>query len=180
MALVLRKNGDLDVANLAAQVNLLRKEVATARSQFHVDVTSTQSGPYDNLKVSSLQVTAANGDGTFATLKALCANLISVYNAHIADAVAHVAADSTNTLASSTTPATLGAAQTLLTDMKAKFNAHLTQAGVHVTNDSTNTVSAANATDQTSSDTLANALKSSLNAHITSAPAGSAISFVEA
>lgn len=163
------------------QYNLLRKDVAKSGSYFHVDQTSNgTTGDFHSPATTPLQVTAHNGDGTTATLFLLCANLVSVYNTHIADAVAHLLADTTNTLTSSVTPTTLVAAESLLNDMQTKFNAHLTQTGVHVNNDGTNSSTAAAATNQSTSDTLANELKTKLNAHISSAPAGSFINLVSA
>lgn len=103
-----------------------------------------------------------------ATSLALCQSLMQAYNTHIADALAHDAADATNTLARTrASVVSLATAITAANDLKAKYNAHLSQSGVHPNNDGTNVVAASDAsTTQGQLNTLLNAIKVAFNAHI--------------
>lgn len=101
------------------------------------------------------------------------ANATSIFPGHALDALAHVAADSTNGALTAARPATtLAEAITLANELKADYNAHLTQSGVHLNNDSTNSIAASNASDQSSLNTLVNELRTDMAAHIASAVAG--------
>ena len=72
-------------------------------------------------------------------------------------------------------PATLADVQTSANALKVAFNTHIAEvgttsaAGAHLAADATNTVATANATDQTTSNALLNALNTALNAHLTQA-----------
>lgn len=115
-------------------------------------------------------VTAADASSE-ATSITLCQELITAYNRHIADALGHVAADSTNVL--SVTRASVVDAATAITaanQLKAAYNAHRAQSGVHFTADTGNAVSSSNATDQSSLNTLLNEMKGDFNAHIAIGP----------
>lgn len=112
-------------------------------------------------------VTTANATD-LATSLALCQSLMQAYGTHIADALAHDAVDTTNTLAHTrASVVSLATAITAANDLKAKFNLHLAQSGVHPNNDGTNAVVAADAsTTQGQLNTLANAIKVAFNAHL--------------
>lgn len=104
----------------------------------------------------------------------------SPFPGHALDALAHVAADSTNGALTAARPATsLATAITLANEIKADYNAHLTQSGVHLNNDSTNTISSSNASDQSSLNTLLNELRTNMAAHIASAVAGYSLRIIE-
>lgn len=166
MALTVRRIDTVVAFALAAAYNLFKREMAESLSTLpHCDITSLPSSG-DWLAPTSTPDIVTNADAAALPAVLLIANEAkAVYNRHIADAVAHKAADTANVV--STAAATdQGTANTLLNAIKAKINLHLAQAGVHFTNDATNTIAAADATDLASSVTLANAVKAALNAHI--------------
>lgn len=166
MALTVRRIDTVVAFALAAAFNLFKREVAESLSTLpHCDITSKPlSGDY--MAPTATPDIVLNDDAVDLTGVKLIANEAkAVYNRHIADAVAHKAADTSNAV--STAAATdQTTANTLLNAIKTKLNLHLTQSGVHFTNDGTNTISASNASDLATSVTLANAVKAALNAHI--------------
>lgn len=110
-------------------------------------------------------VTVANAT-TLLTSIALCKALLVSYAAHRADTLHHQAADATNTVASGVADVEdLATCITAANEIKAAYNAHRGQSGVHWTNDSGHAVTSADATDQSSLNTLLNEIKSDLNAH---------------
>lgn len=100
--------------------------------------------------------------------------------AHALDTCAHKVADTTNraTLFAISDAVDLASGILVGNGVKAFMNAHFTQAGVHVNNDSSNTVATANATDQTTLNTLLNVLKTNLGLHIAHAPGGECVLLV--
>lgn len=100
-----------------------------------------------------------------ADLVALVNELKSDYNTHRTSTVFHVAADSTNVVASSNAT-DLATAITLVNEIKVDFNAHLTQSGVHQSDDLVDAVTVADATTLQTAVTLAHALKDAYNAHL--------------
>lgn len=112
-------------------------------------------------------VTAANAT-SLATSLTLVKSLLVAYATHRVDALAHDAADTTNTVASAVADVVdLASAITAANQLKAAYNAHLTQGGVHPNDDVANAVVAADASStQGQLNTLANALKVAFNAHI--------------
>ena len=173
MAITVR-SGELDhVDQVLAQINQLRAAVAAAASKYHADITSTSSGNnVAGYTTTALTVNAANGDGTVGTLVALCADLKAKYNGHLADALAHKVADTTNnsTLSSGTD---LTSCETFLNDLHTKYTAHIGSTTFHYVADSTNTDGSAAASSQATSDTRAGAIKTAFNAHMQTAPQGS-------
>lgn len=111
-------------------------------------------------------ITTANASSE-ATSIALCRALLVSYLAHRTDLLGHEAADTTNTVASlESEVVSLATAITAANQLKAAYNAHRSQSGVHPNNDSGHAVAAANATDQSSLNTLLNEMKGDFNAHI--------------
>lgn len=180
MAYTVRKGSDDVMAALVLAHNAARESLADALNTFHKDVTSLTSGAGETLTTTAFTVTAADGAGTLGALKTLVIDLILKYNTHIADDHAHLAADTDNELTSSEDPVTLADCESRLNDLKAKYNAHIADTDFHVTADGTNTATAAAATDQNTSDTLANELKADFNAHIVSAPEGADVKLIPA
>lgn len=166
-------------AAVAALNGTRRAITGLLTTKAHAGATSVvTTGHWQAPSGVALQVTAANATN-LATLRTLCRNLWAVGRLHFADALNHVGADGTNTWSNQPAEdAVLTDLQTWLNAAKAAFNAHRTQASVHFTNDATNTITSADATDQSSADTLANELKTDLNAHITFALAGDCIRLV--
>jgi hypothetical protein len=132
-----------------------------------------------------LQVTAAAATN-LATSCVLANQIKGVLKTHFLDASAHLKADLVNDGYldgysfvdgySTVDPPAQGIADlasviVLLNGEKAVFNKHLSQSGVHVSTDG-RTVATTDATDQTSANTLANALKAAVNLHVSSGPVG--------
>lgn len=161
MSRIVRNLPDTLASEAVVAFNALKREVAAAASKVHADVTSK-----DDYTGTAVAISAADGDGTIGVLLTLCADIKSVYETHLADAVGHKVADTAPALTAATNLAT---AQTLLNAIKSDYNTHRASTTYHYTADSTNTISSADATDQASADTLANELKTDLNAHILAA-----------
>lgn len=144
---------------------------------YHGDQTaSAEAGDWSIAAQTLLQVTAATAVD-LATSITMANQIRQVLNLMMADAVAHLVADTTNPVATAIA-VDLTSVEALLNAEKTAFNAHLAQAGVHITNDTTNTVATANATDLPSSEALANALKTAINAHLASAPQGESVTVI--
>jgi hypothetical protein len=109
-----------------------------------------------------------------ATSIALAKALIYAYLRHVADTLAHAAADTTNDLDDGVAAemaadvVDLNSAIEVANGIKAAYNAHRSQAGVHPTNDAGHAITSLDATDQGSLNTLLNELKTDLNAHMAS------------
>ena len=141
-------------------------------ANFHASITRGPTG-------ATLAVAKANAS-TLATSIALVNEIKAVYNTHVRDKSAH---NSVFSAAITTADATdLASAITLANAIKAAYNTggHINTASVHFNADATNTVAAANASDQSSLNTLLNELKTDLNAHIANGLAGDHIEFVDA
>lgn len=179
MAYHVRKlRGDIAFAVGAAMKKLLKDiNLALATPKVHVDVTSKPAGGSfsDPTAPSALTVTAANGDGTLATLLLIANDIKRVYEAHLADDNAHKIADPAPALVAATD---LTTAQTLLNAIKADYGTHIASTTYHGAADATNTIVAADATNQATADTLANELKTDLNAHMATALTNSGIKLV--
>jgi hypothetical protein len=177
MALHIRSLADDVLWALAEAHNLQQRDIATIRLLAHADVTSLPAGGdfRDPGAASPRLVTAANGDGTLATLLLLCADIKLVYEAHLADDLSHKAADPGPALVAATD---LTTAQTLLNAIKADYNTHRASTTYHYAADATNVTAAADATNQASADTLGNELKTDLNAHMQMAPLAPSIRLV--
>lgn len=182
MALDVRKLEAAMVFAVVQQLNLLRRAVTENLTTYpHADITSYPSGlDYRAPAATPKIVTAANAS-SLATLRTLCRDLWVIATAHFGDAVAHKAADGTNDFGDQpATDAALVDLQTWLNDAKDALNAHFTESGVHFTNDATYSITSADASDQSSANTLANEIKSDLNAHLQFALAGSSINLIPA
>lgn len=144
---------------------------------FHADQTAS-TAPSDPLNPAPtfLTVTAASAVDLPTSITS-ANNIRQVLNQHMADAVSHVAADSTNTV-STALAVDLTTTEALLNACKTAFNAHIALAASHVFADALNTVATANATDLPSSEALANALKAAINLHLASAPLGESVAIV--
>lgn len=170
-----------DIAFALAQAhNATRFAEATAGTKIHAAKTSyAGTGSYRAPTATALTITASNAS-SLATSRTLAQNIYDVLFIHLADAAAHSAADTTNalTVARPSDAATLAEIYAFLNNAKAKYEAHRVQSGIHATDDSTNTISASNATDQSSTNTLANELKTDINAHMADALGGYGIRVV--
>jgi len=172
MALQVRSIPEAVAYALATAHNASWRAYVAANTSFpHADITSTPSGDWQHPAASSLQVTAAAAT-TLALVITSANQALSVMQIHFADALAHATSDTTNfttvdALDQLASTATQGATDTQLNAMKAAFNLHLAQNSVHYTNDTTNAIVAADASDLATSETLADAIKAAVNAHIT-------------
>ena len=188
MALSPRSESDEVLHALVAAHNSTR--VGLVASFYHADITSAVTTGLDGFTPTAASLTAnvANAAVTLATVITLANELLVKGNIHMADAIAHKVADTTNgpynasavALLPLAAAATQTQVNTQVTAMKAGLNAHFIQTGVHYTNDAVNTIVAADATTLGTSITLVNAIKAAYNAHIASAPGGSSIALIPA
>lgn len=152
-------------AFVVAQLRLAIADVATIAGDSDVGVTPTFVALGAHNDRSELVVTAADASSLDTSL-VLCNQLLGVYQFHMADTYAHKVAGVA--LASYVPARTLAAAILRANDMKSKYNTHRASTTYHYTADGTNTISSADATDQTSLNTLLNELKADLNLHMAS------------
>ena len=146
---------------------------------YHRDLTQNTNGPLldeANIKLTTVTVSLGNAVDLASTV-ALGNQLLGVLNQHMFDDQAHLVRDLVNQPNQDgylTVQANLDADSGLseiivnLNALKVLFNAHLTASGVHPNNDTVNSVATANATNLGTAQTLANALKTSVNAHMAS------------
>lgn len=171
MTLRIRK-GDFQAALEAIFAEINRNRDADVGANFHASITRGPTG-------ATLQVVKANAS-SLATSIALVNEIKAVCNVHFRDKSAH----SSVFTALITTPDAIDLATgiTLGNAIKAAYNTggHINTASIHFNADATNTISAANATDQTSLNTLLNELKTDINAHIANGLAGDHLEFVDA
>ena len=147
---------------------------------FHMSQTESVSADYRNPVLTRSRITSA-ASSSEATAVALANEIKSDLNQHFADDIAHDTAVSAQiTTAEAVIGDSLVTALALANAIKAAYNTHLAAASVHFTNDSTNTIAAATATDQTSLNTMLNEMKTDINAHFASAPAGTWLKVVSA
>lgn len=123
---------------------------------------------YDQAEYPVTTPNASDLDSAIALAQAL----VYAYLRHVADTLAHAAADTTNDLDDSdaakiaATIVDLSSTSAVANVLKRDLNAHRAQSGVHPTNDSGHAITSPDATDQGSLNTLLNELKSDLNAHM--------------
>lgn len=158
-----------------------KSKVDGVGSNFHYDISSTQTGDYTTPAIASDTVATANATDLTTSI-ALTNSLKKTINRHYASAYvlpatggAHKTA---NTAISTADGTDLTTSVTLANAIKASYNTHIASTTFHANADGTNAVAAANATDQATLNTLVNAQKTAFNAHIISAPAGMMISVV--
>lgn len=129
---------------------------------------------------SEMLVTAANASD-LATSLTLLDNIRAVLAFHFADTLAHTTADATALAAmgARVTDGTLASAQTAANAHKSAWNTHILSTAVHPHADTLNTVSSANASDQSSLNTLLNEIKGDVNAALASGPPSPAMRLVD-
>lgn len=179
MARVIRKT-DPTIAELAIMVNDLKDFVVAQLRLANADLVSIASdsvafatptladlGAHND---RSEKVLAAAASTTLGTSVTAVNEMLAWYAFHMADTLAH---KTTGVALASYTPvstslsgaAQLAAAILLANDIKAKYNTHRASTTYHYTADSTNVIAAADATDQSSLNTLLVELKADLNLH---------------
>ena len=100
------------------------------------------------------------------------------YLAHIADTIAHIAADASPP--SLTIATDVASAVTLANAIKADYNTHIGDTGQHPNADATNTIASSDATNLATLQTLLNEAKNTtgFNQHVASAPTVSSLRIV--
>lgn len=148
---------------------------------FHGDCTCVTTGDQMFPAVTQIQTLAPTNAVDLPTSIALANALKFICLNHAADTCAHKAADTTNapTLAAIANAVDLPSVILVANGLKAFANAHYTQAGVHINNDTFNTNATTAASDQSTSNTLLNALKGQLVLHIPHAPGGESVSLLQ-
>jgi hypothetical protein len=170
-----RGSGAVEYA-IVAQLDALRRLVAQAAGQFHLEASSIGAGDF-TAPIALPLVFAAGPATDLPSLLLLCSDMAGRHRMHTHDSFAHLAPDTQDDLANGP-PQSLAAAVAFLNDAKAKFNAHLSQAGVHVVNDP-NQITAPNAADLQTAMDLANTYRALFNTHIQAAPPGASIQLVD-
>lgn len=178
------KEVDFLVWGLVDAVNKLH-DAFTAKDGYdtwHRDITSVVSGaPFGAPVITTLQ-SVAPAAADLPSCSVLGNELFGVLNTHFLDDSAHLVKDLFNDgyLVNDTQIVLPLNSQTLvqvanqLNVLKDAFNTHIIQTGVHIASDGVNTITAANATSLSTAITLANAIQTSVNAHISSGPKNSA------
>lgn len=135
------------------------------------------AGAANGVHLDQAEYAVTEADATdLATSIVLCKAIVYAYLRHVADTLAHTAADTTNDLddgvASEIVAAIVDLASTIdaANTIKAAYNTHRSQAGVHNRDDAANAVASADATDLSSLLTLLNELKADFNAHMAAGP----------
>jgi hypothetical protein len=165
MALTARKNPDAMIFALVAAHNAAQRAYTLNETTYpHADITSVPGGDY-TAPTSTAVANAAAAATTLGTTLTSANESKRIANLHMADALAHEAADADH-LISSPDATDQTTANTLLNELKTDLNLHFLDADSHYTADATNVVDAADATDAGSSQTLADDIKAKLNAHI--------------
>jgi hypothetical protein len=169
MSIQVRDLGEDDLA--IAQLNKLRLDVLKikAGAVFHADATTAITAP--NASEINSSIVLAN------QLKALL-------NAHYASACdastgigAHISADASNVIATADA-SDLTSVEALLNACKTSYEAHRASTVFHPTADGTHTITSATATDQGTSNTLGNEMKTDCSAHFAAAFGSQAIQLV--
>ena len=161
MATILRRVDPL-ATMLAQGVNDAMRRVG-AGSSFHLDKCERT-------------ITSPNASD-LATSLALVNEIWAIYQFHLADTLALKVAGTPPALVVATDLAT---AMTLANGIKSDYNTHCASVVVHYNADATNTIATANATDQTTLNTLLNAMKTAMAAHLNGGPAsGSMLRLVD-
>lgn len=145
--------------------NDLKKQIGPG-AFFHLDA-------YEN------PVASANATDLPSSVK-LVNEIRAVFNFMMTDTLAHKVVDVTDpTVLAAANPASgdggLAAAIALANDIKAKYNVHIASVTYHYNADATNAIAAANATVLADLQTLLNATKTAINAHMASAPTSKSI-----
>lgn len=161
---------------LVKQYNRLHEDTVADDGYVHSDKSGVMTSvDYTDPESKLLQVEAADATD-LATSVTLTNALRAVMMEHFDDDVAHRVADSTSVgaLDGYADAEDLDDVQDQLNVMQHTFNAHLDRAvslvKCHLNDDDVNEVTTAAATNQATSNTLANDLKSALNAHIDEGP----------
>lgn len=163
---------------MATQIRNTAPELAALCAAHNDLKAQIGAGTFFHLDASEVKVTAADA-ADLSTSLTLVNQLLDVYKFHMADTLAHKAEGIA--LASYADATDLATAISRANDIKAKYVAHIASTTYHYTADATVTpIAAADATDQTSLNTLLNELKLDLNAHMASAPAGKSLRLVSA
>jgi hypothetical protein len=191
MSLSARKVPDVLLFAAVTAHNLeVRDRVASSTSYPHADVTSLAGGNYTAPTLTQYLVAGSAVD--LPSTMAVAESARRVLQAHLQDAGAaatlwggaHKSADGTNlaliTLTAAPTSVDLPSVIIVLNALKSACNPHVNQTGVHFTADGTNTISAAAASDLPSSETLAAAIQTFVNAHVAFAGATTTVTPVSA
>lgn len=179
MAYFAQKNPLSLATALVKGYNIMKRDLATAASKVHADVTgkAPASGGYDfnsHTQTADIAASATATDLTTAITRAT--ELSAVYGRHIADTLAHKAADATNVNAAAT-PTDAATLVTYVNALRTAYEAHRASTTYHYTADSTNTFGSA-CTDLTTALVLINDEFTKLNAHVQAAPVAPSIQIV--
>ena len=169
-----------DAVNVITALNATTKALAVAlsndlRTQYIANFANvtTHHGASDTVGIAAATAVAElDGDSTWTEIAAAADALRSAYEAHrvLTAGTVHGAADSTNTVTAAAVGTVTVALYAGLNELKGDFNAHIQESGTfHYMPDVSMTVTVANASTAATSRALANALKASINDHISRA-----------
>lgn len=182
------RNTSPELAAVVAAINELKAKVATVERNANTDLVSiaadsvafatpVSTDPGFHNDRSEHVIVSANATD-LPTSITLVNEIMGIYKFHMADTLAHKVVGVA--LASYTRAKDLATAITLANDIKAKYNTHRASTTYHYSADSTNTVTATDASDQGSLDTLLNAMKTAVNAHMASGEVTKSLRLVDA
>ncbi len=179
MTLRIRK-GDFQAAFEAIATEMNRTRELAVSTNVHYSTSLLPSG-------AALGTSPPAAATTLETSRLLANWLRAVCNQHFADRSAHgtvfTAAVALGEVSASLADVDeLAAIVALANQIKLRFTTggHINTANVHANADAANAIAAANATDQTSVNTLLNEMRTDIPAHIVLALAGNHIEFVDA
>jgi len=161
MATVIRNTG-VNVVALATAHNSVKAQIG-AGAHFHLD---------------ACERTFSSASATdLPTLIARVNEIAGILDFHMGDTLSHKVADPTDIAADGVIGAAidLASAITSINASKAAYNVHVASTTYHYNADATNNCATADATDQASADTLANAMVTKVTAHMADAPSGASI-----
>lgn len=158
---------DTNLIFALVKANQQRMVDDVSSTYYHKAKSGTTGGDFSAPTFTQLAVSAANGTN-LATALVLIADLQAKLNSHFKDVAPHNT--STSAQITDAVATTTAAATTVANNLKSFFNTHAASTAVHY--NAAATVATADATDQTTLDTLINAMKTAVNSHFSNAPNG--------
>lgn len=181
-----RKDVDSLARALVQQYNALHQATVSASEDgYHRDVSGVPAGDFSAPSSSVLAISAASASSLALSIVSAL-NCQGVLHVHFNDDSAHLKVDAASiaegldgyAIDNTSAETQLSSVCSMLTWAKAVFNEHLSSSGVHLKSDTQHVIGTTDATDLSSAEALADALKVAVNAHILSGPSVGRIKLV--